>query len=1460
MIPKISSHRRRLSMMGAAIFFLFPGPGVLLHATPDPYLIEAKKMVASDGAKGDLFGYAIAVNGDTAVVGVSHATIGTDAFQGAAYIFGRNTGGVDNWGLIKKLVASDGAAQSLFGCSVSIKGDTLVVGAFLDGKKGPLGLGSAYIFERDAGGADNWGEVRKIKANESAGSFGYSVSIDGNTIAVGALGGIDDVKEGAVAYVFERNAGGANNWGKTNKLSASDDSQFDFFAIEIGISGDTIVAGAAGADVGGNADQGAAYIFERNQGAPGNWGEVKKLTASDGATNDQLGRSVSISGDTIAVGASRDDIGANVDQGSAYIFDRSQGGAGNWGLTKKVLDPQGESGERFAFAVALSGDRLVVGSPNSAGNRLLNRGKAFLLDRNLGGPDNWGEFQTVAGSTNDSFGFSVATDGPTVAVGAPGERVGVNGGQGSASVFRPVIGSNPEIKGQTVTTGQGRSGGGLLATVGDDATPPGSLLVSVISASPGITLTAIENEFGRIVGAATASCAVPVGSHSVVLQVTDGNGLTATGNLTVNVTANAAPTLGTYPAAHVSLGGSTTVFPSAPPSDDTGFSSIGVSAPGFTGSLSATARGDVTVNNAGPPGNYTVTVTATDTCGVSAAPKTFMMTVLGQTGLITVNTAADITANDGACSLREAIVGANTNTASGALPGECAAGLPGTDTIAFNIPGAGPHAIIPSSALPAITEPVIIDGLTQPGADGTAWPPALRIVLNGSNAGADANGLKLAANAIFSTIRGLAINQFGQSGIHIESDNNTVQANFLGTDLTGTARMGNGTGLKIVGGETSLIGGTTPAARNLVSGNGTGIGLFGPGNRVQGNFIGTDVTGTVDLGNSANGIRVSESFDSGASAKGGSFSMSPAAPTALLDPANVIGGSAPGARNIISGNDQNGIYVTVQSAFFTAEGNFIGTDVTGTAPLGNNANGIWILFSPFQGFFIGGLSEASRNIISANAEAGVKIGGNNGFASGNLVWGNFIGTDVTGTASLGNGQDGVNFGNGASGNSVGLSTGSFAFVAKTGANTIAFNARDGVRVEGTATRNNISYNSIFSNAGLGINLGSDGVSANDSGDTDTGPNGLQNFPVLTSVTTDGIAITVQGIFSGKPNSDYILQFYSNSATDPTGNGEGQRWVDEQVVHTDGGGNVDLALSLPASVFPGKLFSATATLTSSGDSEYFSTSEFSPTQVVEGISASPPSQLLNISTRLRVLSGENVLIGGLIITGTEAKKVIIRGIGPSLAQFFNGTLDDPILELYQGNTLLETNNNWKDNQGAIAATGIPPSHDLESAIVRTLSPGAYTAILRSNNNVPGIGLVEAYDLDQAADSKLANISTRGFVDSGDNVMIGGFIIGNSGGGGATVVVRAIGPVLGNFGIVGALQDPTLDLVDANGVVLRSNDNWTNGQPTELEALGLLPGDQREAALVQTLAPGNYTAIVRGAGNTTGVGLVEVYNVE
>ena len=236
---------------------------------------------------------------------------------------------------------------------------------------------------------------------------------------------------------------------------------------------------------------------------------------------------------------------------------------------------------------------------------------------------------------------------------------------------------------------------------------------------------------------------------------------------------------------------------------------------------------------------------------------------------------------------------------------------------------------------------------------------------------------------------------------------------------------------------------------------------------------------------------------------------------------------------------------------------------------------------------------------------------------------------------------------------------------------------------------------------------------------------------------------------------------------------------------------------------------------------------------------------------------------MIATGAESKTVIVRAIGPSLSEFgVPGALPDPTLELYQGNTLLFSNDDWRNSaqQAEIESSGLAPNNEAESAIIWTLTPGEnYTAVMRGKNGQTGVGIVEAFDLARSAASELANISTRGFVDVDDNVMIAGLIVTPTGGANVNILVRALGPTLGDFGVPDALVNPTLDLVNSSGTVIRSNDNWKDSQRAVIEATGLAPNHDAESALVESVAPGAYTAIVRGNGRTTGIGLVEVYRI-
>jgi T5SS/PEP-CTERM-associated repeat protein/autotransporter-associated beta strand protein len=362
------------------------------------------------------------------------------------------------------------------------------------------------------------------------------------------------------------------------------------------------------------------------------------------------------------------------------------------------------------------------------------------------------------------------------------------------------------------------------------------------------------------------------------------------------------------------------------------------------------------------------------------------------------------------------------------------------------------------------------------------------------------------------------------------------------------------------------------------------------------------------------------------------------------------------------------------------------------------------------------------------------------------------------------------------------------------------------------------------------------------------------FTVSSNASATGITLTVTSVVPGIPvitsstkasgTQGQPLPTYQITATDsPTSFGATPLPAGLSVNSTNGiisgtpsaAGNYDVTISAMNSVGTG---SALLTLT---------------------ISAAPPltpSTLANISTRLRVETGDNVLIAGFIVTGTQPKKVILRAIGPSLP--FADRLANPTMELRDADGgLVDSNDNWVDslNQQAIIDSTIPPTNDLESAILATLpaNNAAYTAIVRGVNNGTGIGVVEVYDLDTSASSKLANVATRGLVQTGDNVLFAGMIV--VGQTSQKVIIRALGP---SVPVPGNLADPTLELHDANGALLEANDNWVDSPNKQAIIDSTIPPPHNlESAIVRTLTPANYTAIVRGVNNTTGIAVVEVY---
>jgi hypothetical protein len=361
------------------------------------------------------------------------------------------------------------------------------------------------------------------------------------------------------------------------------------------------------------------------------------------------------------------------------------------------------------------------------------------------------------------------------------------------------------------------------------------------------------------------------------------------------------------------------------------------------------------------------------------------------------------------------------------------------------------------------------------------------------------------------------------------------------------------------------------------------------------------------------------------------------------------------------------------------------------------------------------------------------------------------------------------------------------------------------------------------------------------------------------------------IFTG-PNSSSVDSY--SGGTGPKALGDGRTYYPYGTVANSGSGDMVCAgtsslkaqISVPRGYVSGTGLSDSATYSG----QTFATLGVTPGTYVwrwgSGanqnftLQIEPPvtTNITNISTRASVQTGQGVTIVGFAVAGTDSKQVVVRGLGPTLTQYnVPGVLLDPILDLHDSSSSIYTNDNWKETQqAAIQATGLQPPNDLESAILRTLTPGNYTAILAGKNGATGIGLVEVYDVATGALAELTSVSTRGFVGTGEGVLIGGIA---TSGGFTQVVVRGLGPTLTQFDVTGVLADPTLTLVDANGNELGHNNNWKESQQAAIQVTGLAPPNDLESAIVITLAAGNYTAILEGNGGGTGVGLIEIYKL-
>ncbi len=483
----------------------------------------------------------------------------------------------------------------------------------------------------------------------------------------------------------------------------------------------------------------------------------------------------------------------------------------------------------------------------------------------------------------------------------------------------------------------------------------------------------------------------------------------------------------------------------------------------------------------------------------------------------------------------------------------------GPDTIAFDIPPGGGQTIVLTSALPTITDPVSIDGSTQPG---FSSPPIIGISGTQLSAG---DGLSILASN--TSIQSLAIFGFSKGdGIKITASKVNVQGCNIGVDQSNASAVANKIGIEIVGGQNNVIGGTGSLSPNMISGNSTNgilIDSNASNNAVLGNFIGTDNTGLIAIANGGIGVYV----------KGTK---------------NRIGGDQAGQGNVISGNGGNGIQL---EGFFSSgnnliEGNKIGVSSDASQPLGNKGAGIFLFVSDSN--TIGGTTSGALNVIGGNGPLSDGIMTQD--SKYNLIQGNYIGTNPDGATNLGNSGDGIFiFGNGSGTTIGGTLSGAGNVIAYNGTPDPFFK-NVGVRLSSSSVNVPILSNSIYGNVGIGIDLNGDGVTLNDNQDLDTGANNLQNFPVITSAATAAGRTQIIGSLNSTPNGTFLLQFFSSPASlaDSTGYGQGKTLLGFTTVTTDGSGNASFSVTLAKPSSVGDIVSATATTspTASGNTSEF----------------------------------------------------------------------------------------------------------------------------------------------------------------------------------------------------------------------------------------------------------------------------------
>ncbi|HNB64921.1 MAG TPA: DUF4347 domain-containing protein, partial [Rhodocyclaceae bacterium] len=1094
-----------------------------------------------------------------------------------------------------------GAGSSADGLAISAGGSTVKgltirnfghYGIYLTGGGGNLIAGN-YI-GTDASGAaaaaNHWG----IVVDNSAGNvIGGTTAAARNLISGNLNDGINLSGSGATGNLVEGNYIGTNAAGTAALGNAGVG-----VAVGAGASGNTIGGASASARnlISGNAEYGVFVSDPTTSGnlIQGNWigldatGTTALGNGGFGVVVDNLAANTAILGNVISGNTA---AGWSASRGGIYLYANGATVQGN----RIGTDASGNAFVANGGGSGMSGG--IVGRETSANVMIggTHLGEANVIAGNTGDGvvvEGNATGYTVLGNAihdNSGLGIDLGHDGVT-ANDAGDADVGLQNYPTLLSVLswggntvisgelrsqantsyrveffaNPAGGADPSGFGEGLTllgfldvTTDATGYAAISTTLAGVSVAVGSRISATATSKTGATSYGATSEFGADV-AVTPAGAVSV---SAISGPTAESGSTATFSvvLTIQPTADVTIALAVSDATEGSLSVSSLTFTAANWNTPQTVTVTGVDDTWVDGNVAysivtgAAVSADANYNGVGVA-DVAVVNTDNDTYNTLVV-DTVSDTADGDTasiGALIANRGAD-----GHISLREALLAANAT----------ANGSGGPDRIVFNIAGAGAHTVFLSGALPALSDAVLLDGSSQPGYAG-----APLIELDGSGAGSS-DGLVLGAGSDGSTLTGLAVNRFAGIGIEVASSGNTLSADYVGLRPDGSTAAGNGSdGIRIDNASGNTI------SHSVVSGNlGAGIALIGAaasGNSVVGSIVGLDATGAAAVGNGLDGIVLSAGAHH-----------------------NTLGSTTSGQGNVLSGNTGSGIglYTTHDNQII---GNLIGVDLGGTTALGNGQSGI--AANQTVGEIVGGAAAGAGNTISGNAQNGVTLVD----ASGTVVQGNRIGLDVSGTTLLGNAGAGVALSGSTSGSLVGGT-------AAGAGNRIAGN-QIGVVIGGTSAGNAILANSMYGNTLLGIDLGWDGVTANDTGDGDTGPNGLQNFPVLTYANSTGGNTTLAGSFNSAASTPYRLEFYASATGDASGHGEGQTFLGATTVTTDASGNAVFSVSLiGVSVANGAVVSATATADLGGGS-YGGTSEFaanrSATTAGPGVTVTPTAGL------------------------------------------------------------------------------------------------------------------------------------------------------------------------------------------------------------------------------------------------------------